>query len=389
MFCQKCGKELIEGAVFCNSCGNPVQIQGEVTNAASTVPQNNIPNKATAIKHSKPWYKRWWVWVIAAAVLFIILAAIGSCDVDSGGGVIITTVDSGASSQPKASTAPKNPYPDEILYNGVPISQIFQTKAEDISKLIGEPFDTKGFDEAYFYEPIEGSEGAQVCLSYNLEGHLNEISAYDMSNFSFNGASLGGKTRAELAEILGASNDGAGPNKVGIVYVMNWQYSNYSVEVQMEDNILLSATFTNNGGKTFVPDGDIGKRKIYDDDVFGNMAVTLEHVEFIDCILDTDGKSYLYPDDGCVFMYITVSVENIGNKSGSLMRGWNKVVFDNSYEFNESWFTDLPNTIMPLTSPVTGHIVFEVPTNVSESDKSLILNFGDGSGKNALSYVLR
>lgn len=46
-------------------------------------------------------------------------------------------------------------------------------------------------------------------------------------------------------------------------------------------------------------------------------------------------------------------------------------------------------SILPMTSPVTGHIVFEVPTNVSESDKSLVLNFGDGYGNNLLSYVLR
>lgn len=71
MFCHKCGKELIEGSVFCNSCGHPVQIQGEATNAESTVPQNNITNTNTIVKRSKPWYKRWWIWVIAAVIVII------------------------------------------------------------------------------------------------------------------------------------------------------------------------------------------------------------------------------------------------------------------------------------------------------------------------------
>lgn len=71
MFCQKCGKELIEGSVFCPSCGNPVQIQGEATNAESTVLQKNITNTNTAVKRSKPWYKRWWIWIIAAVIVII------------------------------------------------------------------------------------------------------------------------------------------------------------------------------------------------------------------------------------------------------------------------------------------------------------------------------
>lgn len=391
MFCQKCGKELIEGSVFCNSCGHPVQIQGEVTNAESTVPQNNTTNKTTAIKRSKPWYKRWWIWVIAAAVLLFILAAIGSCDSESNGAFDVTTVDSGASSQPQASTAPKNLYPDEILYNGVPISKIFQTNEQEVYNLLGAP--TKMQNDTYlWYQTTDGDESTGIELFYNQQGHLNNITADSMAKLSFNGTPLSGKTRAELIEILGKPNSEFEPS-IPDPSCMIWEYPDYSVEMLIEslnsEDIPYGARFSNEDSKTFTADGDIGKRKTYNDDVFGNMAVTLENVEFTDCILDTDGKSYLYPDNGCVFLYITVSVENIGTKSGSLLIGWNKVVFDNSYEFTQYGADDLPNSILPMTSPVTGHIVFEVPTNVSESDKSLVLNFGDGYGNNLLSYVLR
>lgn len=162
MFCQKCGKELIEGSVFCNSCGHPVQIQGEVTNAASTVP-SNITNKTTTIKRSKPWYKRWWIWIIAAAVLLFILAAIGSGDSESNGAFNVTTVDSGASSQPQASTKPKNLYPDEILYNGVPISKIFQTNEQEVYNLLGAPTEMQN-DTYLWYQTTDGDESTGIEL---------------------------------------------------------------------------------------------------------------------------------------------------------------------------------------------------------------------------------
>lgn len=398
MFCQKCGKELIEGSAFCDSCGNPVQIQREATNAESTS-QVYTNHTNTTIRRSKPWYKRWWIWTIAVVVLFFILTVIGSNETafdvqtvdrvslsqnytNEAEGIsfkypsawkvvpdtswneyydeselenVMVVLENGQKNQENYSlleimkfasdkaeidkifsatesdfteafseettinllsdisldgvparmlvytmnkdeccrryyyavgntmyrvdflylasqaeslgrffdaimesykiAVPENLYPDEILYDGVPIAQIFQTSVKDISKLLGEPAEVKGQDAAYFYEPIEGSEGAEVCLSYNLQGHLNEITVYSSNKFTFNGVSLGGKTRGELVDLLGAPDSQSDPASSRDEYFMNWQQANYSVEIVMlsaapEETVSVT-TFTNNN---WIPD---------------------------------------------------------------------------------------------------------------------------------------
>lgn len=134
-----------------------------------------------------------------------------------------------------------------------------------------------------------------------------------------------------------------------------------------------------------------GKTQSYDNE-WGNMAVTLNSVEFVDYLESTRTGDPVYPDEGCVFLRVVLTVENIGTENGSLMSGWNTIVYDNEYTFSESYFAEFyefPSTIRPLTAPVTGPLLFMVPTDVAESNKSLVLNFGDGFGNAVISYVLR
>lgn len=332
MFCQKCGKELIEGSVFCNSCGHPVQIQGEVTNAESTVPQNNTTNKTTAIKRSKPWYKRWWIWVIAAAVLLFILAAIGSCDSESNGAFDVTTVDSGASSQPQASTAPKNLYPDEILYNGIPISQIFQTQAQDIRNLLGEPTHVEdGENASYCYGTIEGTDGSEIWLNYNQQGHLNEINAYGLSKFTFNGTSLDGKTHAELSEILGEPDAESDPTSSRAEYYMNWQYSDYTVDMLMQssnpEEVPFNTTFTN---KDWIPDQTVNTNMIdenFEWVEYPNVQSSEYSSHIVGVIRNTTEKT---------FSYVSISFalyDADGNQIGSASDSISDFVGGNTWKF--------------------------------------------------------
>lgn len=401
MFCQKCGKELVEGLVFCGSCGAPVQIQGEATNAESTVLQKNITNTSAAARRSKPWYKRWWIWVIAAVVVLFILAAIGSGDSETAlsqtytneaEGIsfkyqstwkmvpdtsldeyydesetedIVVLFENGQKDQQDYSlleiqkiptnkegidgifsaaesdfaeafsegttidllsdisldgvparmlvytmdkeeccrryyyavgntmymidflypaseaeslgkifdaimksykiTAPENPYPDEILYDGVPISQIFQTKAQDIRDLLGEPAYIEDGEAAVYRYGVVAGEGSMACLNYNQDGHLNEINAYGFDRFTFNGTPLSGKSRAELAEILGEPDGESGPGNSKAEYSMNWQYSDYSVEMLINstnpepEEVPFTATFRN---KDWIPDPIVNSNMI-------------------------------------------------------------------------------------------------------------------------------
>lgn len=140
----------------------------------------------------------------------------------------------------------------------------------------------------------------------------------------------------------------------------------------------------------FISDiNDIGKTQSYDNE-FGNIEVTLDYVEFMDKIENTWFGGYKYPDDGCVFLWAAITVKNIGTKYGDLLVAWNTIVYDDIYEFRSYSTEGEPLTgIAPLTPPIEGAIIFEVPIEVMESDKSLVLNFGDGSGSAALSYVIR
>lgn len=133
----------------------------------------------------------------------------------------------------------------------------------------------------------------------------------------------------------------------------------------------------------------IGETQSYDNE-FGNMEVTLDYIQFTDRLENTWAGAYTYPDEGSVFLLAFVTVKNIGTEKGSLLTAWNTLIFDGEYEFEH--YTTIGDSLMdinPLTSPITGTLVFMVPTSVMESDKSLVLNINDGGGKAVISYVIR
>lgn len=67
MFCKNCGKEIEPGAKFCKECGAPVEAPAQPQAGPEIIPEVK-PKKA-----KKPFYKRWWFWVIVAILV------LGSC----------------------------------------------------------------------------------------------------------------------------------------------------------------------------------------------------------------------------------------------------------------------------------------------------------------------
>lgn len=132
----------------------------------------------------------------------------------------------------------------------------------------------------------------------------------------------------------------------------------------------------------------IGEAQSYDNE-YGNIEVTLNYAAFTDKLENTLLGGYTYPDEGNVFLWADVTVNNIGTEKGSLLTAWNTLVFDGAYEFEH--YTTIGDVvdINPLTAPTDGALVFMVPTSVMESDKSLVLNINDGGGEAVLSYVIR
>ena len=55
MKCKKCGQEIDNSGKFCPQCGTPVDGEQPASNAK---------------KAQKPFYKRWWFWLIAVVILF-------------------------------------------------------------------------------------------------------------------------------------------------------------------------------------------------------------------------------------------------------------------------------------------------------------------------------
>lgn len=143
------------------------------------------------------------------------------------------------------------------------------------------------------------------------------------------------------------------------------------------------------GDPTFLSDPiTIGETQSYDNE-YGNIEVTLNYAAFTDKLENTLLGGYVYPDEGNVFLWVDVTVNNIGTEKGSLLTAWSTLVFDGAYELEHHTTVGDVVDINPLTAPTDGGLVFMVPTSVMESDKSLVLNINDGGGDVVLSYVIR
>lgn len=86
MFCKNCGKEIEPGAKFCKECGTPIEAPAQ-PQAGPEIISEVKPKKA-----KKPFYKRWWFWVIVAILV------LGSCGK--------TSTKTSKNAEPTANSAP-------------------------------------------------------------------------------------------------------------------------------------------------------------------------------------------------------------------------------------------------------------------------------------------
>jgi hypothetical protein len=86
MFCNKCGNNIPEDSIFCQKCGANQTPVTSTPSHASQQPQVQIPalmqqaktqitRQMTSSQQNKPIYMRSWVWILAAAVIIIIIFA--------------------------------------------------------------------------------------------------------------------------------------------------------------------------------------------------------------------------------------------------------------------------------------------------------------------------
>lgn len=140
----------------------------------------------------------------------------------------------------------------------------------------------------------------------------------------------------------------------------------------------------NQAGKKII----VEETKEYRNDIYNqNFEVTLDYVEFVDEIEnDSLWGDIIYPEDNCVFLRASVTIENIGTTYASPPFG--PIVYDGIYEYDYYATFGGINGIKPLVPAVNGALIFEVPMEMVDSNKSIELVIGYND-EDSLTYTIR
>lgn len=365
VFCHKCGAKADDDAIICSNCGERLILDDTEQQVAATVQSqmNNIqPNVYQQQK--KKSHKLPIILGIAAFVVVAFIAAIGLS------GDEINYVATVKAHKPFA-VSQNLPYTYNEVFDKYISSPLWEVRES-------------GKDTAYI--DIKGTaKGTKNDLVITIKVAPNPdnpngalISPYSVKTNK--GTYIENEDAVEFILMLFSAYDQK-YDTLSDYFNDSQSDSNYESD---DGNILESnSNFTSNGNRI-----EIGETNSYNND-YGNFEVTLDYVEFVDEVENELIGNYIYPEDDNIFLRAAITVKNVGTKVGQLLTAWNTIVYDNTYEFNH--FSTEGNFIgiKPLSSPITGALIFEVPHSVTESDKSLVLNINDGSGEPIISYTIR
>ena len=402
MFCHKCGAQIAEGAAFCQKCGTKVVHTDDVQQPMDTTTPIAEPQSAGAVgpmiaedtpsnhtpKENNGLHKAatigsilmWGSLAVLALTSFLHLPIPPAIPVAGAAiGIILSTL--GA----------KRPWG---------LSKILELVSAVVLLVIVVVFtlSSGGTGDKYVQLVRDGTLAAypQMTVGEAFNGFLSNpkwesIRSDDESRFvNVTGGIIYDDEEAEIVVQF-------------IVDEENESFQYYACEINNipQNNLVVWGLFEtiygdpSSTGSDAQGDPDsvsdkitIGEAQSYDNE-YGNIEVTLNYAAFTDKLENTLLGGYTYPDEGNVFLWADVTVNNIGTEKGSLLTAWNTLVFDGAYEFEHYTTIGDVADINPLTAPTDGALVFMVPTSVMESDKSLVLNINDGGGEAVLSYVIR
>lgn len=179
MNCKQCGQEINEKAVVCTNCG---------------------------CKIKKPFYKKWWVWVIVGIVVIAIA---------SSGENNTTTSTGNDTTSPVTNTETTQNAPEEIVYEAVDLQTMFDEldsnamKAENTYKKKNIEFKCKikSFDSSGSYICVEPKDADE----WNFSSAMCYIKNDDQKEFLINKnvgdiINIKGKVKS-VGEIMGYSID--------------------------------------------------------------------------------------------------------------------------------------------------------------------------------------
>lgn len=126
-------------------------------------------------------------------------------------------------------------------------------------------------------------------------------------------------------------------------------------------------------------------------------SINVSDVKIVDSIAGSLG-SFSPKEEGNTYLQVFVTVDNIGKTADSFLPSFAigddviaKVLYSDGYEFTASnllgYTNDLhDSSINPLSSK-TGEIVYEIPSQVADSEEALLLQFS--SGNESVTFNLR
>lgn len=124
---------------------------------------------------------------------------------------------------------------------------------------------------------------------------------------------------------------------------------------------------------------EVNQTDTHYDDTWGNVEVTVKYVDFVDK-LSMGILGYDSPDEDFVYLRAFMSLKNIDTKTASLLCS-ERIIYDNTYTYSLHTFEGSPYDIKPLSSDQECTLIFEIPKEAMESDKSLVLKLRDDSNE--------
>jgi len=387
VFCHKCGAKADDDAIICSNCGerlilddNEQQTSTQIESQANNIQTNETQSQMNNIQsnESQPRKKKSHKFpIILGIAVFVVVAFIAAIGLSGGETDYIATV---KAHKPLASSQ-SLPYTyNEVFekYINSPVWKV-QKSGEDTAyvDISGTLKGTK-IDLVITIKVVPNPDDPDGVLikrkSITLDGDKYSEEE-DVDEFILNMFLAYDQKYDSLADFLSAEYEGE-----------NTLYDSLNSNSEANNGDILQVNSNLISGDQII---EIGETKSYNHND-SNLEVTLDYIEFVDEVQNELIGNYMYPEDGNVFLRAAITVKNVDTKAGQLLTAWNTIVYDNTYEFNHFSVEGNFIGIKPLSSPVAGALIFEVPINVIESDKSLVLNINDMMiGEPIISYTIR
>lgn len=392
MFCTKCGTQNPEGAGFCVKCGaklvadnpgpgtapstqpnaagsaQPVSAPGAADNSGQQAPPQPTNHTAPPVQQwsaqpqqpyatqQAPVKKKSKAPFIAIGAIVLVIAAVLFVVFNWNGGVdYITTV--------KAI----KPFADDY--------ELPYTYGEVLDKYISNAKWESHETKSGTYVEVSG-KGSGTDMEFVFEFEVSDIPDNDDQVWVSPHSATSDGEKLTSEDEVGA-----------ILLILFMAYDDNCKDFAEISDTYLSED-TSDGINILGDPIEVNQTDTHYDDIWGNVEVTVKYVDFVDN-LSMGVLGYDSPDEDFVYLRAFISLKNIDTKTASLLCS-ERIIYDNTYTYSLHTFEGSPYDIKPLSSDQECTLIFEVPKEAMESDKSLVLKLRDDSSEEkSLLFTIR